>query len=211
MTLKYERRLIDHLKHEHYEPSTPDRLAQDLGIPDDDRAEFLDRAAQLGHDRGRVDAGRLREHRPHGEPGRVERAHPVAQVVADPRPGRGHLEVADVVGHETRPGGEHRDIGAPLVHEPKLVALDGLADVVIGDREVVGIGGVGRVADRGHLPVAPLLELRRRGRVVAVAVDDHAMRSARVRGAVQMAGAGHRQGTVASAPEPGHRQFRVTE
>lgn len=47
MTLKYERRLIDHLKHEHYEPSTPDRLAQDLGIPDDDRAEFDKAVADL--------------------------------------------------------------------------------------------------------------------------------------------------------------------
>lgn len=38
MTLKYERRLIDHLRHERYEPSSIDRLADDLGVPADDRA-----------------------------------------------------------------------------------------------------------------------------------------------------------------------------
>lgn len=40
MTLKYTRRLIDHLKHDLYEPSTLDRLAADLGVEGDDTAEF---------------------------------------------------------------------------------------------------------------------------------------------------------------------------
>lgn len=40
MSLKYERRLLDHLKHESYEAATIDRLAEDLGIPFDDRDAF---------------------------------------------------------------------------------------------------------------------------------------------------------------------------
>jgi ribonuclease R len=40
MSLKYERRLLDHLKHESYEAATIDRLAEDLGIPSDDRDAF---------------------------------------------------------------------------------------------------------------------------------------------------------------------------
>ncbi|MBX3404257.1 MAG: VacB/RNase II family 3'-5' exoribonuclease [Phycisphaeraceae bacterium] len=40
MSLKYERRLLDHLKHETYEAATLDRLAEDLGIPHDDRDAF---------------------------------------------------------------------------------------------------------------------------------------------------------------------------
>lgn len=40
MTLKYEKRLIGHLKHERYEPSTIETLAADLGIDPDERNDF---------------------------------------------------------------------------------------------------------------------------------------------------------------------------
>lgn len=40
MSLKYERRLLDHLSHERYAPSTVQTLAQDLGIGADDSDEF---------------------------------------------------------------------------------------------------------------------------------------------------------------------------
>lgn len=40
MSLKYERRLLDHLKHEHYEPGPIDRLAEDLGVGPGDLDDF---------------------------------------------------------------------------------------------------------------------------------------------------------------------------
>ncbi|MBX3385761.1 MAG: VacB/RNase II family 3'-5' exoribonuclease [Phycisphaeraceae bacterium] len=40
MTLKFEKRLIDHLKHERYEASTVERLGADLGIAPEDRGAF---------------------------------------------------------------------------------------------------------------------------------------------------------------------------
>ena len=40
MSLKYERRLLDHLKHETYEAATIDQLAEDLGVPADEHADF---------------------------------------------------------------------------------------------------------------------------------------------------------------------------
>lgn len=40
MSLKYERRLIEHLKHERYTPSTVPELMADLGVPEEDRAAF---------------------------------------------------------------------------------------------------------------------------------------------------------------------------
>ncbi len=40
MSLKYERRLLSHLRHEDYQPATIDVLAEDLNIPADERPEF---------------------------------------------------------------------------------------------------------------------------------------------------------------------------
>ena len=58
--------------------------------------------------------------------------------------------------------------------EPDLGVVEALADLVVGDRDrplltdVIGIGGEG-----GALAVPVLAELRRRGGVVPVTVDDH--------------------------------------
>jgi ribonuclease R len=40
MSLKYERRLLDHLAHDRYTASDVDRLARDLGVDEDSQAEF---------------------------------------------------------------------------------------------------------------------------------------------------------------------------
>jgi ribonuclease R len=40
MSLKFERRLLDHLKHERYSPGAADALAADLGVEAEDREEF---------------------------------------------------------------------------------------------------------------------------------------------------------------------------
>ncbi len=47
MSLKYERRLLEHLKHERYAPSTIPELMADLGVGEDDREAFEASVANL--------------------------------------------------------------------------------------------------------------------------------------------------------------------
>ena len=53
MPLKYAQRLLDHLQHEDYEPGPVSRLAEDLGIPPEQAAEF-NAAVRTMADRGDV-------------------------------------------------------------------------------------------------------------------------------------------------------------
>ena len=55
----------------------------------------------------------------------------------------------------------------------QLVALDRLADLVVGDLQIRDPGRRRRIRDAGDLLVAPRLQRLGRGRVVAVDVDDH--------------------------------------
>ena len=148
--------------------------ARRIGIQvDADVAVLLDAFLQLGNAGGRIDAGRLRQHRHRHEIVGKELTHPVAQLVADRGPGRRHLEVADVVGHETGARREQRDVAAALLHQPQLVGLDRFAQLVVADLQVGRARHHARVLDACDLLVAPRFQrLGRRG-VVAVAIDDH--------------------------------------
>ena len=55
----------------------------------------------------------------------------------------------------------------------ELRALDALADLVVARSSSGRDGSLRRVLERGDLLLAKAVELLRRGRVVAVAVDDH--------------------------------------
>ncbi len=53
MPSRYRDRLIKHLQHDRYEPSTADRLADDLGIAPDERKDFID-AVHVLEDHGEI-------------------------------------------------------------------------------------------------------------------------------------------------------------
>ncbi|AJZ87432.1 hypothetical protein AS97_35825 [Streptomyces sp. AgN23] len=96
-----------------------------------------------------------------------------AQLVAEGRPLGGGVEIADVVGHEGRPGREDRQVDAAFVHQPELVRLDAVAQLVVTDAEIGAGGGAGGVGESADLLGAPCLQRRWRGGVVAMAVDGH--------------------------------------
>ena len=92
-----------------------------------------------------------------------------AQLVADRGPGRGDVEVADVMRHEAGARAEEREVAAALLHQLQLVvSMDSRSSSSLIFRSLTLASG-GRILDAGDLPVAPVLQrLRRRG-VVAVA------------------------------------------
>ncbi|CCD95517.1 hypothetical protein BRAO375_4360016 [Bradyrhizobium sp. ORS 375] len=147
---------------------------------DADEAVLLDALLELGNARFRVDARRLRQHGDADEIVREQLADAIAQLVADRRPGRGHLEVADVVGHEARARREHREVAAALLHLLELVALDALAQLVVADLELGGLRHDRRILDARDLPVAPLFQRLWSRRVMAVHVDDHVSLSLKI-------------------------------
>jgi hypothetical protein len=116
--------------------------------------------------------GRLRQHGHGHEVVREQLAHAEAQLVADRRPGAGHVEVADVVRHEAGARRKQREVAAALLHQAQLVGLDGFAQFVVTDLQVGGSGHQGRVLNAGDLLVAPGFQRLGRGGVVAVAIDD---------------------------------------
>src|SRR5262249_25486532 len=91
-------------------------------------------------------------------------------------PLRADRRVADVVLHRARARREERDVAAPLPLQLQLGLLQAVADLVIADPELL----LGDVL-LGDLPLAPVPQGLRRGRVVAVAVDDHRSSSSTVK------------------------------
>ena len=81
-----------------------------------------------------------------------------------------------MMGHGRGARREDRHVGAALADQAELVLLQRLADLVVGDGGVRGR----RVArlERGLLRVAPVIMGGRRGRIMAVAIDDHAASAA---------------------------------
>jgi hypothetical protein len=63
-------------------------------------------------------------------------ADAIAQLIADGRPGGGHLKVTNVVRHETGARAEDGDVRAALFHLGELVGLDGFAQFVVADFQV---------------------------------------------------------------------------
>jgi hypothetical protein len=140
---------------------------------DADEAVFPDALLQLRDAGFRIDAGRLRQHGRADEVVREQLRDAEAQLVADRRPGGTDFEVANVVGHEAGTRREDGEVGAALPHLPKLVLLDGLAQLVVADLQFRCLGHQRRILDAGDLAVAPLFQRLGRGGVVAVDVDDH--------------------------------------
>ena len=102
----------------------------------------------------------------------------VAQLVADRGPGRRHLEVADVVGHEARARAEDRQVAS----RARFISASWLVSIVSRSSSSLIVSSATRgladgSVDAGDLPVAPGLQRLGRGRVVAVEVDDHARRA----------------------------------
>src|SRR6476659_9756289 len=102
-----------------------------------------------------------------------KRADSIAELVADRGPRAGSLEVADVMGHETGPRAEDRQVQSALPHQSKLVALDRFAQLVVADAKLGCVRLPCRILDAFDLAVSPRFEGLRRGRVVAVNIDDH--------------------------------------
>ncbi len=138
-----------------------------------DHPELVHAALELGDAALGLHARRLRQLADADEVVRVELAHAVDEVVAQHRPLAARRLVADVVRHEARARREDRDVGPALALHLELRVLEALADLVVADDELGALRRLRRVVERGDLPLAPRLELRGCGRVVAVAVDDH--------------------------------------
>ena len=56
MSSKFKKRLLMHLTHQTYEPSTAEQLADDLRIGADDRTEFIDAVSAMA-ERGELTLG----------------------------------------------------------------------------------------------------------------------------------------------------------
>ena len=77
MSLKYERRLLDHLRHESYAPATVSNLARDLGVPPEEH-DALEAAVEDLRDRGVLEvdpSGRVQLPRMEGQVTGVFRKH----------------------------------------------------------------------------------------------------------------------------------------
>ena len=137
-----------------------------------------DTATQLGDrvpDRRLRITWRLRELTYGREPIGVQVADAADQVVAVLRPELRRVGVADVVTHPRRPRREDAEVDPALALETELVRFETLSKLVVGDVDRTELADVVRIVDqRRLLSVAVLAQLRRRRRVVPMAVDDHA-------------------------------------
>lgn len=88
----------------------------------------------------------------------------MAQFVADRRPGRAGVEVADVMGHEAGARRKNGEIQVAFLHLGQLVGPDAFAQFVVADVQVAGARPFGRITQRRHPPVAPVFERLRRRR-----------------------------------------------
>ena len=139
---------------------------------DADVAVFFDALFQLGNAGRRVNTWALRQHGGTDEVVGEELGHAETELVADRRPGRRHIEIANVVRHEAGAGAENRQVAATLAHELELVQLNRLAQFVIADDQFGHFGHAGGVFDAGDLAIPPVFQRFGGGGVVAVAVDD---------------------------------------
>jgi hypothetical protein len=136
-----------------------------------DQAERFDAALELGHAIRRRHARRLRQLANADEIVGIEPAAAMDQIVADLRPCKADVGIADVVAHAGGPRREDSEVGAAFALKFEL-QLQALANLVVADVQV-RIGRLGPISPGGDLPLPKNLELSRRRRVVAVTIDDH--------------------------------------
>ena len=96
------------------------------------------------------------------------------------RPARIRRRIRLVMRHAGGARREDGEVGAALLLDAELALLDARADLVVADAR--RRRHLRRIALRRDLRLAPGLVLWRRRRVMAVAVDDHGMRSATASG-----------------------------
>src|SRR6185312_13595378 len=77
------------------------------------------------------------------------------------------------MGHEAGARAEDGQIAAPLFHLPELVVDNGLAELLVADLQLAGLGSDRGVLDAGNLSVAPILKGLGRCGVMAVHINDH--------------------------------------
>ena len=155
-------------------PVAPGRIGVEI---DGDEAIVPDASLELGNAGFRVDSRALRQHRRADEMVGKQLGDAEAELVADRGPGRTDGEIADVMGHEAGARAEDRQVAAALLHQAQLVRLDQLAKFVVADCQFRDLGRLGGIRDAGDLPVAPRLQRLGSGRVMPVAIDDHARAS----------------------------------
>ena len=95
------------------------------------------------------------------------------QVVADLRPFLRDREITDVMAHAGGARRENREVGAALLLELELSALDALANLVIGHFQARARRQRRLILNRFGLVLAEAMQVLGLGRVVAVAIDDH--------------------------------------
>jgi hypothetical protein len=139
--------------------------ADETQVPD---APFeLRRAVGGGH------AWRLRQLAHADEIVRVQPHDAVDQIVAHAGPGEAGGLAPHVVRHRRSAWREDRQVRAAFTLQLQLSALEALADLIVADHRA-SPGRPRRILQGGDLRVAKGLQFARGGRVVAVAVDDHA-------------------------------------
>ena len=128
----------------------------------------------------RVNAWALRQHGHGYKVVREKLADAVAQLVANGRPGRRHIEVANVVRHEAGARAEDGQVTATLFHQTQLICFNRLAQLVVADFQIADLWHDSRVFDASDLLVAPDFQRLGGGGVVAMAVDDEGFLKAHV-------------------------------
>ena len=83
-------------------------------------------------------------------------AHAVAQLVANSSPCGRHIEIANVVCHETGAGAEQGQVRSALFHQSQLIGLNRFAQLVVADFEVGNFRAELRRIQIGNLCVAPV-------------------------------------------------------
>jgi hypothetical protein len=99
--------------------------------------------------------------------------HPVNEIVAGPGP----TQAGGLVAHVMRHGGgtrrENRQVRTARPLQLQLRIFQTVANLVVADRRLRGGGQIDLLLQARDLRVAECLQRLRRGRVVAMAIDDH--------------------------------------
>ena len=98
--------------------------------------------------------------------------HAVAQLVANGSPCGRHIEIANVVSHETGARAEQGQVRSALFHQTQLIGLNRFAQLVIAYFQVSYFRTELRRIQIGNLCVAPVFQCLRGSGVVTVTIND---------------------------------------
>src|ERR1017187_3236891 len=151
-------------------PMTSGRVGIEVAA---DEAQLAHAALELCRAVGRGDAGGLRQLADTDEVLRIQLAYAVDQLVADARPLRTDRLVAEMMPRRRGPRRKYRQVGAALALQFELRFLEAVADLIVADARALQRCRALRACEPAKLRIAKRLQRSRRGRVVAMAVDDH--------------------------------------